>query len=113
MSIAPKDILILAAVVVTLPLYILRNVRVWRVTPEADLSRIRAEFGGLAGLGGPNKRVVDIVHDGGRLGTRSHPPRRQYVVSLQGPDGAIEKRTVLIEAGLFGPGDMILEPKDG
>ena len=89
---------------------ILRLVRVWTVTPPDDLTRIHAHLEGLVGEAGPNKRVVDIVHNGGTLGSRYEPPKRRYIVTLQGPDGATEQRTVFIAVGLLGSGAMTVLP---
>ncbi len=74
------------------------------------MRRIRADLEGFVGEAGPNKRVLDVTRSGSEPGGRYSLPKRRYVVTLQGADGATEKRVILIEAGLFGPGSMTLGP---
>lgn len=89
---------------------ILKPVLAFRTSPEADVTRIRANLGGIYGEAGPSREVLDIVHDGGTLPTRSTDAERIYRVTLHRPDGATEQRTVRIEVAFLGEGRMHLDP---
>jgi hypothetical protein len=82
-----------------------RAVRNSEPKPDQYLDRIDAAFQGAGG-----KRVRAIVYEGetggGLIGGRSH----NYVVTLAGPGGVIEKRPVTLKASLFGPGAMTIGP---
>jgi hypothetical protein len=75
-------------------------------TPASDLSRIHANLEGLVGLAGVNRKVLDIVRAGTTLPTRYTDAARIYKVTLERPDGTTERRTVNIEVGLFGEGQL-------
>jgi hypothetical protein len=109
MTIDASTVLPVAVIVGIFGFIVLRFVLVTAVTPQSDLARIRVELGGLQGKAGPNKQVTDIVHKGGTPGSRSSPPKRRYVVTLEDPDGSTEQRIVWVAAGFFENGEVTVE----
>ncbi len=110
MNVDPFAVFVIAVMLGVGAFYIFGQAKLFGGTPDADVHRIHADLEGLIGEAGPNKRVLDIVRDGSEPGGRYSPPKRRYVVTLQGPDGMAQKRVILIEAGLFGPGALTLGP---
>jgi TonB family protein len=91
---------------------VVKPILAFRTSPPADLSRIRANLEGISGAAGPARKVLDITHLGGTLPSRHSDPQRRYRVTLARPDGATERRIVMITVALFGEGQMTLERPD-
>ena len=70
-------------------------------TPEADLSRINAHYGGSY------TKVVSITRAGMQLFTRSSPNYRKYDIVLQRLSDEPFQKTVGVAAGFLGPGELI------
>ncbi len=79
--------------------------------PEGDLTRIRANLGGIVGPAGVYRRVLSVRYTGGEIATRYSPARRKYLAVIEHPKGGAEERTVWIEVTFFGYGALTLDPK--
>ena len=104
----PNDASILSAFVTIAILFAGWAFRAFRNSapkPDRYLDRIHAAFEGVDG-----KKVREVIYEaespGGGIGGRQH----LYVVTLEGPDGSVEKQSVTLAAGLFGPGAMTIGP---
>lgn len=76
------------------------------LTPSSDLTRIRANVGGLLGDAGPGKDIQTIVRSGTILPRRGQDCARRYLVTLQAPGGDVERRYVDVAVRLFGSGGL-------
>lgn len=90
---------------------LIKSVLAFRTTPPQDLVRIRAALGGIAGLAGVNRQVLDVRHEGGSIATRHRSARRRYRVAMVRPDGSEERCTVWIDVAFFFEGAMTVDRK--
>lgn len=90
---------------------LIKSVLAFRTTPPQDLVRIRAALGGIAGLAGVNRQVLDIRHEGGSIATRHRSARRRYRVTLARPGGGEEHCTIWIDVAFFFEGAMTVDRK--
>lgn len=108
------DDVVLIAVIVTLVatmigVPLIQSILPFTTTPPADVVRIKANLGGIAGLAGIYRNVVDVRRIGGSFAGRSTPAKRKYLVTLERPDGQTEQRVVWIAVTLFGYGALDIE----
>lgn len=83
------------------------SILAWRTERPSDVTTIKARYEGLAGIAGPNMKVVSVKRAGTQLAGRYQPPARKYEIALVRPDGTELHDVIGVSAGLFDNGNLV------